>query len=75
MREIDHKGTSDLRTGGYSDVDMQFEKKHSQQQMQEEDDDAFDQMMEQQEQESDQDSVQDGKNEMLEVAIDVPNPS
>jgi hypothetical protein len=30
MREIDHKGTSDLRTGGYSDVDVQFEKKHSQ---------------------------------------------
>ena len=30
MSQIEQKGNSDLRTGGYSDVDVQFEKKYSQ---------------------------------------------
>ena len=75
MKEIEPNQTSDLRTGGYSDIDLNFEKKQSNQAAQnyddDESDDMFDQMIEEQEthemQHSDED---DGKDSLLENATD-----
>ena len=74
MKEIEPNQTSDLRTGGYSDIDLNFEKKQSNQAAQnydDEDDDMFDQMIEEQEtHEMDHSDEDDGKDALLENATD-----